>query len=50
MHARMQKHIVNSLNDSTYYVNLNFNFYLHNNNLFQIYMKSSFPKRDKRQI
>ncbi len=30
------KHIVNSLNDGTYYVNINFNVCLHNNNLFHI--------------
>ncbi len=32
------KHIVNRLNDGTYYVNVNFNFCLHNNNLFHIYI------------
>ncbi len=32
------KHIVNSLNDGTYYVNINFNICLHNNNLFHIYI------------
>ncbi len=31
------KHIVNRLNDGTYYVNINFNICLHNNNLFHIY-------------
>ncbi len=31
------KHIVNRLNDGTYYVNINFNVCLHNNNLFHIY-------------
>ncbi len=31
------KHIVNSLNDATYYVNINFNV-CHNNNLFHIYI------------
>ncbi len=31
------KHIVNHLNDGTYYVNINFNVCLHNNNLFHIY-------------
>ncbi len=31
------KHIVNSLNDGTYYVNINFNV-CHNNNLFHIYI------------
>ncbi len=31
------KHIVNRLNDGTYYVNFNFNVCLHNNNLFHIY-------------
>ncbi len=30
------KHIVNRLNDGTYYVNINFNVCLHNNNLFHI--------------
>ncbi len=29
------KHIVNSLNDGTYYVNINFNICLHSNNLCQ---------------
>ncbi len=29
------KHIVNSLNDGTNYVNINFNVCLHNNNLFK---------------
>ncbi len=29
--------IVNRLNDGTYYVNINFNVCLHNNNLFHIY-------------
>ncbi len=32
------KHIVNRLNDGTYYVNINFNVCLHKNNLFHIYM------------
>ncbi len=32
------KHIVNRLNDGTYYVNINFNVCLHNNNLFHIYI------------
>ncbi len=31
------KHIVNRLNDGTYYVNINLNVCLHNNNLFHIY-------------
>ncbi len=31
------KHIVNRLNDGTYYVNINFNVCLHNNNLFHRY-------------
>ncbi len=31
-------HIVNRLNDGTYYVNINFNVCLHNNNLFHIYI------------
>ncbi len=31
------KHIVNRLNNGTYYVNINFNVCLHNNNLFHIY-------------
>ncbi len=31
------KHIVNSLHDGTYYVNINFNV-CHNNNLFHIYV------------
>ncbi len=33
------KHIVNRLNDGTYYVNINFTLidFLHNNNLFHIY-------------
>ncbi len=31
------KHIVNRLNDGTYYVNINFNVCLHNNNPFHIY-------------
>ncbi len=31
------KHIVNRPNDGTYYVNINFNICLHNNNLFHIY-------------
>ncbi len=30
------KHIVNRLNDGTYYVNINFNVCLHNNNLCHI--------------
>ncbi len=33
------KHIVNRLNDGTYYVNINFNVCLHNNNLFHIYIE-----------
>ncbi len=32
------KHIVNSLNDGTYYVNINFNICLHSNNLCHIYI------------
>ncbi len=32
------KHIVNRLNDGTYYVNTNFKVCLHNNNLFHIYI------------
>ncbi len=32
------KHIVNRLNDGTYYVNVNFNVCLHNNNPFHIYI------------
>ncbi len=32
------KHIVNSLNDNIYYVNINFNICLHNNNLFHLYI------------
>ncbi len=31
------KHIVNRLNDGTYYVNINFNVCLNNNNLFHRY-------------
>ncbi len=32
------KHNVNRLNDSTYYVNINFNICLRKNNLFHIYI------------
>ncbi len=38
------KHIVNRLNDGTYYVNINFNVCLHNNNLFHIYKTLNWNK------
>ncbi len=33
---------MNSLNDGTYYVNINFNICLHSNNLFHIYIYNLF--------